>query len=153
MFNIYQYKLKSFWGTSCFAEPPKFDQSYYSGIYSIGDELDVLETESISLADDYTDYNSVDLKLVGGNISTLSIAFTPLTFQLADLAAYFKVNRNERQITVSVIENLPDEVLESKSTVAVEIVATASEDADLTASAVLIISLPEKKVDGQYSGF
>lgn len=46
---------------------------------------------------------------------------------------------------MSVSENLPADVLESESTIVLTIVASVKDNADLTGSTILIISLPEKQ--------
>lgn len=66
-------------------------------------------------------------------------------FLFLEHANYFKAENTGGQIVVTVRENLPEDVLETESVIILTIVATVEADNDLTDSAVLVISLPEKK--------
>lgn len=65
-----------------------------------------------------------------------------LSILILDYSLYFTVLREGRNIIVSVNENLPSEVVKEKSHLVLTILANPEGNADLIASAVLIIALP-----------
>lgn len=61
---------------------------------------------------------------------------------ILDYSSYFSVDRIERNIIVSLRQNLPSEVVKEKSHLALTILAYPEGNGNLIASAVFIISLP-----------
>lgn len=61
-----------------FAESPNFDKPYYNGAYISSTEDDELDTESINLSDDYSDYDLVEVNLNGGTRMIQCVTQKPL---------------------------------------------------------------------------
>lgn len=65
--------------------------------------------------------------------------------RIVDFKDYFTATRNERNVALSLDENLPDNVLQANSVIVLTLVATVEGSSDLTGYTVVIISLPDSE--------